>query len=614
MTKTTTLLSKTALFIALLAVASCGLFASAKQAFGVPPALRNPIDSLDLTKGFFILNEDWFGHNNSTINFCEVDPGAKDPAKKWEFHYKVFQQANPGKYLGRTSQYGIIYGDHIFIASKQDKDDKQGSRFCMASKLDLDLKYEMKTFPSKDGSQVDSRAILGVDTAKLYVSTNQGIYIFDAEKKKMSDKCIEGTGKNKEGLYKGQCGMMLRKGGRVFAVNQSVGIFVIDAKVDTLQMTIPSPANAKDAKNPHGFGSIVLAEDGQIYASVAKDQGGTGATAPFILKIDPSTLEVSRIEIKEVEQNGKKVQIYPPANSWYAWTADGFRAAPKEKAIYWNGGNGTWFSGLQYFRYNLESGEFKRIITLEKKEPVRKFYGGCYAINPISGNIFSVLFEDFATKKYEVVEYDNTGKEVYKMSLKEHHWFPALPIFPDNAAPVAKAIDKVLFKTGESREPVKINLLDYVSDEDTQHQTIWADVASVSKKGIVDVKVVMDTLTIAPVIQDGEATITIRYNSNGKVVTTPINVALGTYASIEEVSTQPSQGILVKDGKLVAFDLSGFRLAIYDIAGRLVGTANIRDAYEELPFELLSGTYVVYTASDQVINGTPARKSFKVVL
>lgn len=48
-------------------------------------------ENVDYTQGVFILNEDWFGHNNSTINFM---------TSSGDFAYRIFQTANPGKELG----------------------------------------------------------------------------------------------------------------------------------------------------------------------------------------------------------------------------------------------------------------------------------------------------------------------------------------------------------------------------------------------------------------------------------------------------------------------------------------------------------------------------------
>ena len=53
-------------------------------------------EQVDYTKGTFIVNEDWFGHQNSTVNFLSDDG-------KWTL--RAFQKENPGHELGCTSQF-----------------------------------------------------------------------------------------------------------------------------------------------------------------------------------------------------------------------------------------------------------------------------------------------------------------------------------------------------------------------------------------------------------------------------------------------------------------------------------------------------------------------------
>ena len=67
------------------------------------------------TNGVYVLNEDWYGHNNSTLNFWNPETETID--------YLIMQMANNYEYsLGCTSQYGQLYGDFIVITGKQDKD------------------------------------------------------------------------------------------------------------------------------------------------------------------------------------------------------------------------------------------------------------------------------------------------------------------------------------------------------------------------------------------------------------------------------------------------------------------------------------------------------------
>lgn len=81
--------------------------------------------SVDYTKGTFIVNEDWYGHQNSSVNFLSEDG-------TWT--YNAFQKENPGHELGCTSQFGTIYGDLLYIVSKQSKDGAasvEGSRLAV---------------------------------------------------------------------------------------------------------------------------------------------------------------------------------------------------------------------------------------------------------------------------------------------------------------------------------------------------------------------------------------------------------------------------------------------------------------------------------------------------
>ena len=62
----------------------------------------------DYTQGILIVNEDWYGHQNSTVNFLVPD----DPDGDY-WHYRVIQEENPGKELGCTNQYGAVWGDRL---------------------------------------------------------------------------------------------------------------------------------------------------------------------------------------------------------------------------------------------------------------------------------------------------------------------------------------------------------------------------------------------------------------------------------------------------------------------------------------------------------------------
>lgn len=61
------------------------------------------------TDGVFMLNEDWYGHNNSTLNFIRPD----HPTDPFEYYIIQNNESNAGQSLGATAQFGAVYGDYL---------------------------------------------------------------------------------------------------------------------------------------------------------------------------------------------------------------------------------------------------------------------------------------------------------------------------------------------------------------------------------------------------------------------------------------------------------------------------------------------------------------------
>lgn len=71
----------------------------------------------DYSSGIFFVNEDWYGHQNSTVNYLRPDDADGD---YWQ--YRVIQAENPGMELGCTNQYGAIWNGRFYLIAKQEKD------------------------------------------------------------------------------------------------------------------------------------------------------------------------------------------------------------------------------------------------------------------------------------------------------------------------------------------------------------------------------------------------------------------------------------------------------------------------------------------------------------
>jgi hypothetical protein len=389
-------------------------------------ALCQGDDETDYSKGVFFVNEDWYGHQNSTVNFL---------SDKGDWTYHVFQKSNPGKELGCTSQFGTIYDGKFYIVSKQERDpgaSVTGSRFavCDAKTMKCLKEFQTIAIDNNGKSIADGRSFVGVNKKKGYIGTSNGVWIYDMEKM-VIEKQIEGTGNpNSSGygqLYYGQIGTMIQTGNYVFAVHQQDGIKVIDTASDELIKTISPPEYIENDKvKSRGFGSVVQSKDGNLWISMAANTNGSGASLPYILKLNPATFQVDSIHIP-VEDGIEEIP-----NSWYAWTADPFCASTKENKIYWGGNNGnSWFKGRRIFCYDIDKNKFSKIFDFEKMSGNWILYGAGFRLHPVTDEIYCSLFHEFLDPTYEVARISNKGELLQEYSMITNYWFPAMPVFPE---------------------------------------------------------------------------------------------------------------------------------------------------------------------------------------
>ncbi len=459
--------------------------------------LAYTLSAIDYSDGVFFVNEDWYGHNNGSINHL----GSND-----EWSYRVFQTENPGQQLGCTSQFATIYGGKIFIVSKQDKDPGatvDGSRLaiCDASTMKV-----IKTF-SNIGNGADGRSYLGVDEHKGYISTSNGIYLFDTDKMEIVS-IIEGTGSDNGGLYSAQVGNMVRVGKFVFAVHQKNGILVVDAATDVIIHTIPG-----------FYGSIVLSKDGNLWASVAKDGTGSGTPLDTILKINPYSFETTEITLP----SGMGI-----TNSWYAWTADSFCASNTENKLYWKN-NGGWFMSTKIYCFDIATSSITEIYN--SADTRWGIYGAGFRVHPVSDEIYCSMFQSFGSNEYEVQRISNSGTILQEYPMEKNYWFPALPVFPDKYSPEISP-DFADMKISESTS-LPINSL--VADKDNFVAAIIAQVVSVENSSIVSAQIIDDALILTPIAPEGSTAITISFNSNGKIATKTIKVTSTKGSGVENI-------------------------------------------------------------------------------
>lgn len=380
----------------------------------------------DYTKGILIVNEDWYGHQNSTVNYLMPD----DPEGNY-WHYRVIQAENPGKQLGCTNQYGALWGDRLYFIAKQERDpgaDITGGRITVADARTLKILHQQTTI-DPSGALCDGRAFVGVDEHKGYVSSHNGVWGFDLDTYRITGM-VTGTDNPNSGnddskpnddptgpRYHGQCGTMVNAAGRIFVAHQQYGLLVVDPTTDSVTDVIPMDK----VKEGAGIGSVVLAADGNLWCSIARDTDGSGASLPYLLKVNPSTLESTVVALPEGS--------YGPANSWYAWTPDAFAASQNRHVLLWNGGLTSWFSGKTIYEYDIDTEALKVLIDLKAEGENWNLYGCSMGIDPANDDIYMSLYHQFALPTYITRRYNAKGEKIRDYAMIDNYWFPSNMIF-----------------------------------------------------------------------------------------------------------------------------------------------------------------------------------------
>lgn len=453
-------------------------------AVAVEPYEQAPVD---YTQGLFLVNEDWYGWDNGTVNFLTSDG-------RWV--YRAFRRENPGETLGVTTQYGAIYGGRFFFVSKQANNTagtSTGGRLVVADALTL------KRVAAFDEIGGDGRSFVGVDEHTAYIGTSSGITRLDLESMSLGET-IAGIG-GEGGLYAGQIGAMVRAGSYVFAAKQSVGVLVIDAATHTLHVTIDLPT----------ISTLTLGRDGGVWA----------ADATSLVRIDVATLETrSRL----LPDNCRV------SSTWGAWNAGSLCAAYRNNFLYFANEKGN-----QIARYHIPTDELDAdFFTLpdQDKAYVQQFQGAGLRVDPRNDRLIVTATQSGYLSHYmnnwvHVVD-GLSGELLGTIELEPYYWFPALPVFPDNEAPVIALPDRLSI----GREPVKISLLEAVTDADNLSASIVSAV-EVEDSSVATARISGYDLTVSGV-SIGDTRLTLTVNSNGKKATRTVDVQVTEASGIDE--------------------------------------------------------------------------------
>lgn len=435
----------------------------------------------DYTQGVFIVNEDWFGHNSGSVNYL---------SNTGIWSYRVFETENPGKTLGTTSVYGTIYGDRFYILSKQpnpESAEATGSRLAVCDAKTMECLAEFSDLYGGDG-----RSFVGVTPSKGYIGTGSGIVVIDLDELELV--------KQIEGIPSAQIGNMIRVGSRLFAVQQATGLHVINTEEDLVESTIEG-----------SYGSVVLSQDGNLWLST---------NSATIRRVDPYTLEVTDFDLP--------AEATIP-NSWFAWTPDGFCASKQQNRLYWKN-DGGWGASKKIYCYDIESNTTRELIDFS--DTGWGLYGAGFRIHPLTDELYCSLFKSFGEASYVTMRVSNAGEILDIYEMESHYWFPSIPVFPDNHAPVISEDFSTITLTGET----KIYLGDKFTDDDNITAGSLKSIKNLSNPQAMTATVRNDSLLLVPQAgYVGHLTFDLSIESNGKVATKEIAVVIESTSAISPV-------------------------------------------------------------------------------
>lgn len=439
--------------------------------------------------GFYVVNEDWFGHDNGTVNFFkETGTNAYEPS------YRVYRAANASETLGVTTEFGTIYGGYFYLSSKQ------GNRLVVADPVTMQKKAVIEEIGG------DGRAIAGVSDSTVYIGHSNGIAVFDVPSLSIKGQIAD---------ISGEVGNMTRAGSYVFAVVKNKGLVVIDAATNKVKTTIEGD-----------YSTLAQSKDGNVW--VAGEKG--------LNKIDPSTLAVSA------------TTAYPDGGaiygSWGAWNPGSLCASTQNNALYWTGGGSMWGGGKDVIKYDLNTGKINKVYTLAMSDEGSQmvFYGAGLRVDPLTDNLILTVTHSGWGASYAynwIYKLDNNGNELTHIAVKgdngtgaswsgnaetwgdKYFWFPAVPVFEDANKPQI-LINQIKVAPGAA---ATVNLDEKIVDYDNTLASMLVS-ATADKNTLVKTSLKGHVLTVKAGEQTGTTTVNVSVVSNGVRVNKAVQIAV----------------------------------------------------------------------------------------
>lgn len=428
------------------------------------------------SKGFYVANEDWFGHDNGTVNYFQNDGSIV---------YRAYRAANPDEKLGVTTQFATIYGDYAYFVSKQQ------NRLVIADAKTLKKKA---VFTDIGG---DGRFFVGVDDKMGYLGHNAGVRQFNIETMQLGN-AVEGIS--------GETGTMCYAEGRLFVVSRNK-LYVVNVATNTLETSLEG-----------SFSTLTRSKDGTVWV----------AASDKMIKMTPSTLEQEEMAYP----NGVSI-----ASPWFAWNAGSLCASTQKNVLYW--AKGSSWSSTAIVKYDIDTqvftDDFYTLGMSDGKQQI--FYGAGLRVDPLTDKIIAtytrsgyggnysfnwvdIINPDGSVEKNIVLKGDNSSADGFSGAGDgNYYWFPAVPFFEDANKPEILT-NQILLAPGETKT---INLMEKMIDADNAPSTIIRNV-EFAANDLVTSSIKDGVLTVTAKDKIGSTECTMIAISNGKRVEKKVRV------------------------------------------------------------------------------------------
>ena len=508
---------------------------------------------LTFTSGIIFVNEDRYGANQGSINFYDHDYD--------EMYYNVFALVNPGLKLGVTSQHAQLFGERLYVVSKQANSNEStgstiGSRLAVLDASTLRQQSSMLRFSASRDSVYDGRAYCAVNNVKGYVSTSAGIFVIDVPSMTATGP-IDGTQSSARGdynsLYYDQCGDMVRLGQYVFAVQQGKGLHVIDPAIDAVVATLPFP----------DIVTLFVTAAGNLYVANNSREVYDFGTGPYnadFTQVDPVTFDILAVH----HLDGDKGMV----STWGAWHACMACVDPVAEKLY--------FSHEEYQNfiscYDFETSQLTDTLILlpdaaeinwDGSRNRQGLYASALSFDPHTGALVVQTTEAAPMYAYEIFNHNwvlfydaKTATLRKQIRLQDAYWFPAIAVYPDCCEPTV-AIDDMTIAAGTH---AVVNLLEAVSDKD--NPSALAVTTAVSGNPDVACVSVSGLNLIVNALASGRTTITVTADSNGRLATTTFAVTVTAVSTPGDVNMDGE--VSINDVTDLISVLLGSVLANYD--------------------------------------------------